>query len=185
MEQSVKIGKRVQTFRENLGLEVDDLAERANLPATLISDIEAGNTTPAIGVMVKLSRALGQRVGTFVDDQAAKDPVITRYTDREQSVASHKGGEQGHYCYHPLGAGKADRHMEPFYITITPSEERTESSHEGEEFIIVISGEIELRYGRETYILTAGDTMYYNSLVPHCVSAVNGEAKIYAVIFMS
>lgn len=185
MDQSVKIGKRIQTYRDNLELSVEDLAERANLPASLINDLEGGNISPAIGVMVKLSRALGQRVGTFMDDHAAKDPVITRSSEREESVASHKESGQGHYHYHPLGAGKADRHMEPFYITISPAEVKIKSSHEGEEFIIVTSGEVELLYGNETHILKEGDTMYYNSLVPHCVSAVNGEAKIYAVIYIS
>jgi hypothetical protein len=42
---------------------------------------------------------------------------------------------------------------------------------------------VELVYGKETYVLKEGDTMYYNSLVPHCLSAVGGDAKIYAVIY--
>jgi quercetin dioxygenase-like cupin family protein len=73
--------------------------------------------------------------------------------------------------------------MEPFFINISPTAERTDSSHEGEEFVVVVSGEVELVYGKETYLLKEGDTMYYNSLVPHCLSAVGGDAKIYAVIF--
>jgi transcriptional regulator with XRE-family HTH domain len=161
----------------------EDLAERAGLPVGLIHDVEHGNASPAIGVMVKLARALGQRVGTFTDDQIAKDPVITRAAKREEGVASHKEAGQGHYRYYALGAGKVDRHMEPFFIHIEQNEDRTKSSHEGEEFIVVVSGEVELRYGNTTHVLQAGDTIYYNSLVPHCVSAINGDAKIYAVIF--
>ncbi len=183
MSQSEKIGKRIQTYRENLDMSVEDLSERTNLPVSLIEDVESGSVSPAIGVMVKLSRALGQRVGTFMDDQIAKDPVITRSAEREEGVASHKASDKNHYHYHSLGAGKADRHMEPFYINILPTEDRTKSSHEGEEFILVTSGEVELLYGNDTHILKEGDTMYYNSLVPHCVSAINGESTIYAVIF--
>lgn len=48
---------------------------------------------------------------------------------------------------------------------------------------MVVSGEVELFYGKETHVLKQGDTMYYNSLVPHCLSAIGGDAKIYAVIF--
>ena len=55
-----------------------ELSDRTGLPVSLIEDIEESRVSPAIGVMVKLSRALGQRVGTFMDDQIAKDPVITR-----------------------------------------------------------------------------------------------------------
>lgn len=183
MGEFKKIGKRIQTYRENLGMSVDDLSERTNLPVSLVSDIESGRVGPAIGVMSKIARALGQRVGTFMDDQLAKDPVITRSAEREEGIASHKENGQGHYRYHALGAGKADRHMEPFYINISPTEERTKSSHEGEEFIVVTSGEVELLYGNDIHVLKEGDTIYYNSLVPHCVSALNGDAKIYAVIF--
>lgn len=183
MSQIRNVGRRIQTYRDKLGMSVGDLAERTRLPASLILDVEQGNITPALGVMVKLSRALGQRVGTFMDDQVAKDPVIVRSAEREEGIASHKENSQGHYRYHALGAGKADRHMEPFFITISPTEERTNSSHEGEEFIIVISGEVELLYGKERHVLKEGDTMYYNSIVPHCLSAVGGEAKIYAVIY--
>ena len=183
MSDSAKIGKRIKTYREKLQMSVDDLAERTSLPISLIEEIEGGNLSPALGVMVKLSRALGQRVGTFMDDQIVKDPVITRSAAREEWVAGHKGKTQGHYRYHALGAGKADRHMEPFFIQITPTEDRATSSHEGEEFVVVVAGEVELVYGKETYVLKEGDTMYYNSLVPHCLSAVGGDAKIYAVIY--
>ncbi len=185
MSQSEIIGKRIKTYRENLGMDMETLAARTNLPVELLGQFERGEISPAIGVMVKISRALGQRVGTFMDDQLSKDPVITRSSDLVEGAASHKGSEGSQYGYHPLGAGKADRHMEPFFITISATQERERSSHEGEEFIIVISGEVELEYGNETYLLGEGDTMYYNSLVPHCVSAVNGEAKIYAVIYTS
>ena len=183
MSDAEKIGKRITTFRKRLEMSVEDLSERAGVPVGLLHDIESGRVSPALGVMVKLSRALGQRVGTFMDDQFGRDPVITRAAEQEEGIASHKESTQGHYRYHALGTGKADRHMEPFFIKISPTEERTTSAHEGEEFIIVVAGQVELLYGKTTHLLTEGDTMYYNSLVPHCLSAVGGDAKIYAVIF--
>jgi mannose-6-phosphate isomerase-like protein (cupin superfamily) len=118
-----------------------------------------------------------------LDDQIARDPIITRSAEREEGIAPHKENSHGHYRYHSLGAGKADRHMEPFFIKVSPTEEKVNSSHEGEEFVVIVSGEVELLYGKEIYTLKEGDTMYYNSLVPHCLSAIGGDAKIYAVIF--
>lgn len=186
MNDSGKIGKRIQSYREKLEMSGEDLAAQSGLPASLIKDFEDGKVSPSIGVMVKLSRALGQRVGTFMDDQVARDPIITRRAGREECIASHKENSQGHYRYYAMGAGKVDRHMEPFYIKISPKESLEEvdsSTHEGEEFVAVISGKVELSYGVETHILEEGDTMYYNSLVPHCLRAMGGEAEIYAVIF--
>ncbi len=63
--------------------------------------------------------------------------------------------------------------------------EKTLSSHEGEEFIVVEQGCIEIIYGKETYQLNQGDSVYYNSVVPHYVSCMGDEkAEILAVIYI-
>ena len=100
-------------------------------------------------------------------------------------MAQHKGETPAPYRYFPLGRGKTDRHMEPFFIEIAPDQEKATSSHEGEEFIVVVSGEVELIYGKKTFTLIPGDSMYYNSIVPHYVGAVGPEkAEIYGIVFM-
>ncbi|MCL2146060.1 MAG: cupin domain-containing protein, partial [Methanomassiliicoccaceae archaeon] len=58
------------------------------------------------------------------------------------------------------------------------------SSHEGEEFIMVLSGKIELTYGKEKHMLEPGDSVYYNSLIPHKVSAADRPAEIFAMIYV-
>lgn len=185
MNASEKLGARVRKYREKLGLSVEDLAKNAGIDPALISNIEDGNTYPAIGVMVKLSRSLGQRLGTFTDDQYREDPLIVRESERKAEAMPHRGTNPNGYHYYLLGKGKTDRHMEPFFIRIEPSESVELSSHEGEEFIIVVSGEVVLRYGQNTYQLREGDSMYYNSVVPHQVVAANGApASIYAVVYM-
>jgi quercetin dioxygenase-like cupin family protein len=75
--------------------------------------------------------------------------------------------------------------MEPFYIEILPEppEDKKLSSHEGEEFMVVLSGEVEIFYGQETCILKQGDSIYYNSVIPHYVSCRGGRAEIYAVLY--
>ncbi len=184
MTSSEKIGTRVHTFRERLGMTMDDLAKNAGVDATLIRKVEDGEVYPPLGVMVKISRALGQRLGTFMDDQVREDPVIIRATDRIEETAAHNGGAEGQYHYYPLGKGKTDRHMEPLFIIIQPNGEKRASSHEGEELIIVVKGEVELIYGKTTFTLKAGDSMYYNSIVPHHLGAANDvNAEIYAVIY--
>jgi transcriptional regulator with XRE-family HTH domain len=183
MTSADSLGKRVRSFRERLGLSVDDLAKNAGIEPALVHGIEEGHVYPSIGVLVKLSRALGQRLGTFVDDHPVDDPLIVKASNRKEETAQHKGGAAGHYHYFSLGKGKSDRHMEPFFIVVEPSKDKSLSSHEGEELVIVVSGEVELIYGKQTYHLVEGDSMYYNSVVPHYLGAVNGKAEIYAVIY--
>jgi len=185
MASSDIIGKRIRTYRERLGMSVDDLAKNSGIDPKLMKRIEEGESYPPIGVMIKIARALGQRLGTFMDDQVADGPSIVRSSEMVEDTSSHSGETSEHYHYFPLSKGKPDRHMEPFFIVIEPSEDKQLSSHEGEEFVIVVSGKIELLYGKEKHIINAGDSFYYNSVVPHLLRAAGNEkAEIYAVIYM-
>ncbi|MDR2698328.1 MAG: cupin domain-containing protein [Candidatus Methanoplasma sp.] len=182
MDEDNKLGSRIRTYREKLGITQEELAERTGTDADLIRDVEDGNVYPPVGVLIKLSRALGKRLGTFTDDIVVKDPLITRASGRTE-----EGSSQGksHYHYFPLGKGKTDRHMDPLFIQIDPECGEKTSSHEGEEFIMVLSGRIELTYGREKHMLEPGDSVYYNSLIPHKVSAADDRpAEIFAMIYV-
>ncbi|MDR1728706.1 MAG: XRE family transcriptional regulator [Acidobacteriota bacterium] len=179
-----KLGDRIRAYRERLELTTEALAEKSGVGAAVLAAVEAGDVYPALGVLVKIARALGQRLGTFMDDQYRADPIIMRAGERASERISHKAGASGGFEYFPLGRGKTDRHMEPFYIEIAKDAARQVSSHEGEEFIAVVSGEVELEYGDATTTLHAGDTAYYNSVVPHILKAGGGEpAGIYAIVF--
>ena len=185
MADGCKVAERVRTYRERLEMTTETLAEKSGVSAAVIAAVEAGEVYPALGVLVKLSRALGQRLGTFMDDQYKADPLIVRANERDDEQVSHKACASGGFRYVPLGRGKTDRHMEPFHIQIAGDADAQLSSHEGEELIIVVEGEVELVYGGETQVLKPGDSAYYNSVVQHRVSAANGQpATIYAVVFM-
>jgi quercetin dioxygenase-like cupin family protein len=58
------------------------------------------------------------------------------------------------------------------------------SSHEGEEFIYVLNGNVKILYGNSSYTLSAGDSIYYDSIVEHLVEAADhNPAKILAVVY--
>ena len=133
-----------------------------------------------------MARALNARLGTFMDDVQCADPIITRSEQREADLTMQRTrNKSASYRYHALGKGKADRNMEPFYIDIMPDDGPTAlSSHQGEEFIIVVSGQLKVIYGKEEHLLGSGDTIYYNSIVPHHVGAVGGSpCSIFAIIY--
>ena len=179
-----KLGDRIRAYRERLGMTVDMLSQQSGVDAGVINAIESGDVYPVLGVLLKLSRALGQRLGTFMDDQYHIDPIITRADERSADRISHKAGASGGFEYFPLSSGKTDRHMEPFYIEITADSNPQLSSHEGEELIIVITGEVELVYGGESHLLRAGDSAHYNSVVTHIVkTAGDSSASIYGIVF--
>ena len=185
------IGAKIKSMRETKGLSVEEIAERSGLSVEQIQSIETDQNLPSLGPLIKVARALGVRLGTFMDDSDALGPVICRAADREkQSTISFSNGAadaRRHMEYHPLAQQKAGRHMEPFIIDINPSEDRNFqlSAHEGEEFIYVMQGEIEIVYGKDTYSLNEGDSIFYDSIVKHHVHGVPGKpAKILAVVYI-
>lgn len=181
------VGERIRAFREKQNLTLADLSGRTGLDEAFLAAVESKDSYPSLGPLVKIARALGVRLGTFLDDHVSRDPLIVRLAERTPEMAMHAdGGKAPSHTYYSLGRGKTDRHMEPFFIEMNP-EDATEvklSTHEGEEFIVVVSGQVELVYGREATVLSAGDSLYYNSVVPHSIRAAGGaKASIYAVLY--
>lgn len=187
MSAERKLGKRIKNFRLERDVSLESLAENTGLTVDFLTALEEDDLYPTIGPLQKVARALGVRLGTFMDDQISRDPIISRLGDRTADLAMHKGhNTNASYVYHSLGKGKSDRNMEPFLIEIMPetSDERKTSSHQGEEFMLVIKGELLVVYGRESHVLKRGDTIYYNSIVPHYVGAAGNEpVEILAVVY--
>lgn len=179
------VGERIRTYRENLEMTPETLAEKSGVAVGVIDSIEKGEVLPALGVLTKISRALGQRLGTFMDDQFKMDPIVTRAEELEAAKVASEGTNAHGYASHSLAIGKPDRHMDPFRIELAPNAPEFISSHEGEELIIVLSGEVELTYGPDKTVLKAGDTAYYNSVVKHQVKAHGDKpASIYGIVYM-
>ena len=185
MANEVKVGMRIKMFRDKLKMTLGDLAAKSGVSVAVIASIEDGEVLPALGVLTKLSRALGQRLGTFMDDQFKPDPIITRANELDAVKVAHSGKTEAGYSYYSLAIGKPDRHMDPFRVEFAPDAKPMQSSHEGEELIICISGKVELTYGNETTVLEPGDTAYYNSVVKHTLKSADGKpASIYGIVFM-
>ncbi len=185
------VGSKIKGIRESKGLTLEEVAERSGLSLDQITSIETDQNLPSLGPLIKIARALGVRLGTFMDDNDALGPVVCRAEERESksSISFSNGAADArkHMEYHPLAQQKAGRHMEPFIIDINPEDEPNFqlSAHEGEEFIYVMQGEVEIVYGKDTYSLKEGDSIFYDSIVKHHVHGAPGKsAKILAVVYI-
>ena len=185
----MKCGMRVRALREERGMSLEDLAGNTGLSSQYLELLEAGEMTPSVGPLLKVARALGTRLGTFLDDEAGRDLCLVRACDLAagDDASRQARGKRRQLTFHSLGAGKTDRHMEPFFIVIEPEEPgrpRELSSHEGEEFIVVTKGLLEVVLGQERHLLSPGDTIYFNSVVPHHVGCAGPErTEIHAVLY--
>ncbi|KAA6322085.1 HTH-type transcriptional regulator SinR [termite gut metagenome] len=182
------VGEKITILRESKSITIEELAERSNLALEQVERIENNIDIPSLAPLIKIARVLGVRLGTFLDDQEKKDVVICRKNEAIETVSFSNNATRlrKHMRYHSLAKSKADRHMEPFIVDVFPTNviDFILSSHEGEEFIVVMEGTMEVYYGKNIYILEEGDSIYYDSIVPHHVHAYKGKAaKILAVIY--
>ncbi len=184
------IGAKIKNIRDSKQLSIDEVAGRTGLSIEQIQRIENDVDFPSLAPLIKIARVLGVRLGTFLDDQAELGPVVCRKKERDSDgirFTNNMTQEMKHMEYHSLSQDKSGRHMEPFVIEISPSDEGENfilSTHEGEEFIYVLNGIIEINYGQNTYILEEGDSIYYDSIVAHHVHAAdNHKAQILGVIY--
>jgi len=189
MTDDARIGAKITTLRETLRLSQAELAERCDCDLAVIEGLEAGKLAPSLAPLIKITRSLGVRLGTLLDDDSNVGPVVTR-RDQAEAVERLKSlatsSDAGTLDFFSLAQGKTSRHMEPFMITVHPAPvgSHSLSSHEGEEFVYVLDGRIEVEYGRELHVLDPGDSIYYDSIVPHQLRAHGDDtARILAVVY--
>lgn len=183
------LGSKISQLREMQQISVEELASTSNTNPELIKQLENGALVPSLAPLMQIARALGVRLGTFLDDVPHSGPLVVREGSSKKIVrfsGNCETCEKSALEFFSLAANKADRHMEPFIIDVhsQKSGEAKPSSHEGEEFIYVLSGRIEVLYGKDSFELSTNDSIYYNSIVPHHVHACGCEdAKILAVVY--
>ncbi|MCL2525468.1 MAG: XRE family transcriptional regulator [Coriobacteriia bacterium] len=181
------VGDRIKSLRETHGISLDELSQRTQMPVEALAQIEQSNTAANLSPLITIARALGMRLGTLLDDDQGMGPALTRAKDLEpgsRTLALETGSSDAPLDFFSLAEGKISRHMDPFIIDIAPNTPRKLDTHEGEEFIYCMSGAIKIEYGTETYLLGPGDSLYYDTVVPHQVrGAGDGSSRILACVY--
>jgi quercetin dioxygenase-like cupin family protein/ribosome-binding protein aMBF1 (putative translation factor) len=178
------LGARISEVREMRGLTLEDLSSRTGISVDRLDRVESNRTTPPLGELIRLGKALAMKMGYFISGGGDKPMCVVR-ADARPRVARRgkKVADQYGYVYESLAAEKANRFMEPFLVTLMPTEFGELSSHDGQEFLFVLEGEIRAQVGKEVEVLRPGDSIYYDSSEPHLIKCHGKKpAKIIAVI---
>lgn len=182
MAKKRTVGDRIAALRHTYDISQEALAQRSGLSVDLIKSIEEGAYIPDLAPLIKIARALGVRLGTFMDDHEELGPIVCRSGQGVAGMRFSTGRKARDLTFSALAADKAGRHMEPFIVDVSAEAEADRSTHEGEEFIYVLEGSVVLEYGVETYELAQGDSAYYDSIVLHRVVAPK-TGRLLAVVY--
>jgi DNA-binding XRE family transcriptional regulator len=163
----VAIGRQVRQFRQQLDMTVAEVAKLAGLSPGMLSKIENGMTSPSLATLRALSRALNVPVTSFFRKyEEQRDATFVK--SGEGLVIERRGTRAGHIYRllgHSPGHGIA---VEPYLITLTEeSEVFPLFQHSGTEFIYILDGRVLYRHGSQTYEMAPGDSLFFDSDVPH------------------
>jgi transcriptional regulator with XRE-family HTH domain len=159
----VNVGRRLRDLRAERDLSLRALAERSGLNVNTLSLIENGKTSPSVGTLQQIAAALEVPIVAFFETDAPK-----------KSIAYIKAGHRpraafAHGILEDLGAGLTNQGVEPFVVTLEPHANSGPHPivHTGFEFVFCLQGEIAYQIEEHTYALRAGDSLLFESHLPH------------------
>jgi quercetin dioxygenase-like cupin family protein/DNA-binding XRE family transcriptional regulator len=179
------LADRIRKAREMRGLTLGDLSSRTGISVETLERIESNEMIPPLGELIKLGKAVEMKMGYFISPGVEKPMAVVRSDSRPAISRYGKSrSERYGYFFESLAPEKANRFMEPFLITMVPTDVTELSSHDGQEFIFVLEGEMKAQVGDQVEVLRAGDAVYYDSSCPHLVKCAGDKpAKILAVLY--
>jgi transcriptional regulator with XRE-family HTH domain len=179
-----QISKNIKKLRLSRGLSLDQLAHLTGLTKGYVSKIEHSEKAPPFSTLIKLAGALDVDPNLLIADESEplEDVRFCIVRRGERKAVATRGTLYG-YHYEALAYRKAGKNMQPYLIT-PAFDEQAVFSHEGEEFMYVLKGTHEFTYDGERYILEEGDSIYFDSAVPHSGRSVGTEpAKVLAIMY--
>lgn len=177
-----EIGAEIRRLRRQKELTLDALASRTGLSKGYLSRLERGLKSPPISTLSNIVGALGVEIASLFQ-QKQNQPRISLVRSHERMQINRDGSSFGYY-YEALAETFQPKTIEPFIITLTPNSRVPELfSHNGEEMIFVLHGEVSFIYGDEIYSCESGDCIYFDASVKHRADCDGSEeAKALVVI---
>ena len=161
------IGRQVRGYREKLDITISELAKAADMSAGMLSKIENGATSPSLSSIQSLSRALQVPITSlFRTFEVTRD---ASYVKAGTGLKIERRGTRAGHQYELLGHTREGQLVvEPYMVTLTQTSDVFPIfQHEGIELIYMLEGEVGYRHGDKVYVLTPGDSLYFDSDVPH------------------
>jgi len=171
-------GDRIRKIREARDWTPAALAEATGQTPEFIARVERDEVAPPVAFLLRLAAALGVDPSTFLSREEKthlRDQRAQAYIKRTQN-----------YSYQNLTPEAAHDHLKAFLITIDPKQAHKPVAykHEGEEFIFVMAGELELTLGSKAHHLHPGESIHFNSDTPHKLKSLSSvETRCLVVLY--
>jgi transcriptional regulator with XRE-family HTH domain len=178
----VELAQRIRTMRLDRRLTLEEVASRTGLTRSWLSKVENFRLTPSLPALGQIAAALSVPVSELVAGLDQK-PSLVLIRKNERKVVERDQSKANTTTYESLAHKRPNRSMDPFLLTIPPGVAREDAlPHEGEEFLLVEQGIVDFEYDGKLQTLRKGDSLYFDSNVPHrLINSHKREAVVLCV----
>lgn len=182
------LGAKIRKLRQRRSMTLQEVSDKSGLSKSLLSQIENDTSTPPIPTLVRIAKSLGVKIEYFFKAPSSQQriSVIRRMEWQEEAKLPHNRPASSGYHYIPLAHPTANQHMEPFWVRFEQGNNSQPAyyQHNGEEFLYVHKGTLEFNTEGKKIVVTSGDSLYYDSSLPHMVRNIGSKpASALAVIY--
>lgn len=182
-DQIKQIAARLHGLREVLELTEQEVADACQLTIEDYRELESGTRDISVSALQKISRHYGISLDVLM---FGEEPKMSSYflTRKGTGISVER---RKAYKYEALASGFRGRIADPFIVTVEPKPEGTPvqfNSHQGQEFNLVVEGRLLLNINGKELILNQGDSLYFNSALPHGMLALDGKPVKFLAIIM-
>ena len=167
-----QIGERIRSLRSEHRMSIRELARRAGVSASLISEGERGLVEPSVGVLKRIANVLDVNLTYFFSRPGSAGETVIREGERRRL-------RELHGVTFELAGPDNVRSLEPIYGRLQPGADVETLQHEGEELGMVLRGRLKVWVGSEVYFLEPGDSIFFASSTPHRVANLSDEVTEY------
>ncbi len=180
-QQIIEIAGRLKGMRESLEITPEKAAQACDIPVSDYLKMESGETDIPVSILHRMSRHFGFDITTLL---TGEEPQVHTFslTRKGKGVMVQR---RRSYNYESLAANFVNRKADPYYVIVEPKEdpEITFNAHPGQEFHFMLEGQMKVCVGENELILNPGDSLYFDSAIPHGMQAMNGRvARFVAMV---
>ena len=175
-----RLGERIKRKRESIHMPLNDLARKVGVSSSALSQIENAKAFPTIVTLKTIADKLNTTVGELIgeNETLTKNPLIRK--EEKKYVKGNNSGTSLFLLSHhdPL------KQMETYLVEFTKNSNTNDifTEHPGQEFCHILKGNILFTLDENQYQLTEGDSLYFNSNIPH--SAMNSTKSVAVMLWI-
>ncbi len=177
-----RIGERIKHLRLKKSMGLVELGRHTGLSASFLSQLETGRVIPTLRNLARISMVFSKDLSYFFEPEPQTLFRVHRAKDRVRLPQS--GVEDPAYFFESLGYLVPDRQLDPYaveFLPAKPGREPMAHQHVGCEFLMLLTGQLDIQHGEVTHHLSAGDAVYFDAGTTHSYLC-SGPASANALI---